>query len=163
MQIFKLMSNRSFAATLAAWTGDKGRNIRDMFWQLVANGIVRTYDTNDVSHVNKLVAMAVNTGQLRRFERLAAKLVPFAYDSGARLFGGKRQDGKYKAMSETWEQLLSDAILTENDSNNKAKSAYNFDKALASFVKRANKHDFDNSEIQSAVVTYLSVGEAKAA
>ena len=67
MQIFKLMSNRSFAATLAAWSGDKGRNLRDMFWQLVANGIVRTYDSNDVSHVNKLVAMAVNTGQLRRF------------------------------------------------------------------------------------------------
>ena len=157
MSLFERMTNRSFAATLASWSGAKGRTIRNMFWQLVANGIVRCYETNDVHHVNKLVAMATNTGQLRRFERLAVGLVPFAYDKGEREFGGERQDGKYKAMAETWEQLLFDAIQTENDSNAKPKSAYDFDKALAAFVKRANKHEYNNDRIVAAVVdTYGS-------
>lgn len=163
MTLFQRMTNRSFAATLSAWTGSKGLSIRNMFWQLVANGIVRTYETNDVSHVNKLVAMAINTGQLRRFERLAASLIPFAYDKGERLFGGKRQNGKFKQLADTWERLLFDAIATENDSNNKAKSEYDFDKALASFIKRANKHEYDNSEILSAVGKYVGITEVKKA
>lgn len=158
MKLFAIMTNRSFAATLSAWTGSKGRDIRNMFWQLVANGIVRTYETNDVSHVNKLVAMAVNTGQLRRFERLASGLIPFAYDKGERLFGGERQDGKYKAMSDTWEQLLFDAIETENDSNAKPKATYDFDKALAAFVKTANKNEYNNDRIVAAVVEKYGIG-----
>lgn len=163
MKLFERMTNRSFAATLSAWSGSKGRDIRNMFWQLVANGIVRTYETNDVSHVNKLVAMAVNTGQLRRFERLASGLIPFAYDKGEREFSGKRQDGKYNEMASTWEQLLFEAIETENDSNAKAKSPYDFDKALAAFVKRANKHEISNDAVVEAVMEYTRLGVAKAA
>ncbi len=158
MDIFERMTNRSFAATLAAWAGAKGRSLRNMFWQLVANGIVRCYETNDVSHVNKLVAMATNTGQLRRFERLAVSLIPFAYDKGERKFAGKRQDGKFNAMADTWEQLLFDAIQGENDSNAKAKSPYDFDKALAAFMKTAAKNEYNNDRVVAAVVDQYSAG-----
>ena len=166
LKLFENLSNRSFAGKVRGLIQTGPEQIK-LFQTLCANAVIRTIETNDTSHVNKMVEAALACGRYRTFARVIPGVVPFAWDKAERVFSGKRQKGKYvKLMQEDdngalhFENLLVEYFGKEGEfaKQTPAKS-WDLDKAVLALVRRAHK----NGKSQTAIINAVERAEKELA
>lgn len=155
---FEQLSNRSFASQVTGLIKSGPKQL-EQFKTLCANAIVRTLETNDVTHVNRMVQAAVAVGRFRTFARVVPGLVPFAFDKSERTFGGKRQNGKYQKLcaladdgNYVFENLLVEYFEKEDVFGKTAPAkSWDLDEAVLRLVKKAIKEGKSVTAINEAV------------
>lgn len=163
MKDFEIINNGSLTARINGLikTAD---TVLWVHWNLVYNATVRTFETADVSFANKVLVMAKAVGRYKITKTVLVKCVPFAFSTELG-FHGKRKAGMYETLKGSYETAMRSLILElqEADSKPKTKAAYDFDRALTTFIKNANKNDVDNDAIVKAVLDATSLAVVKAA
>lgn len=157
---FDKLSNRSYAAQVNGLIKTGPQQI-EQFKTLCANAICRVLETNDVTHINRMVEAAVACGRYRTFARVVPGLVPFAFDKSERVFHGKRQNGKFNKMmadsdktegAKVFEDLLVEYFEKEDvfGKTTPAKS-WDLDEAVLRLVKTAQKKGKSFAAINKAI------------
>lgn len=158
LKIFKNLSNRSFSAQVAGLI-KTGPQQLEQFKTLCANAIIRTIETNDVTHVNRMVEASLACGRFRTFSRVVPGLVPFKWDTSDRAFSGKRQNGKYTKLTAVddngvaaFERLLVEYFEKEDVFGKSASTkTWDLDEAVLRLVKTAQKKGKSFDAIEKAV------------
>jgi len=159
---FDRLSNRSFSSQVLGLI-KTGPQQLDHFKTLCANAIARTIETNDTTHINRMVEASLACGRYRTFARVVPSLVPFAWSGTDRVFSGKQQKGKYaKLMADhtfedgtvghKFEALLVEYFEKEDvfGKSTPAKS-WDLDEAVLRLVKTAQKNGKSFAAINKAV------------
>lgn len=157
---FERMSNRSFSASVTGLIKSGPEQI-EHFKKLCANAVVRVFETNDVTHINRMVEASLACGRYRTFARVVPGLIPFAFDKSERVFHGKRQNGKYnKYMADSevtegakvFEDLLVEYFEKEDafGKSTPAKS-WDLDEAVLRLIKTARKNGKSMAAINKAI------------
>jgi hydroxymethylpyrimidine pyrophosphatase-like HAD family hydrolase len=157
---FERMSNRSFSASVTGLIKSGPEQIAH-FKKLTANAIVRVLETNDVTHINRMVEAALACGRYRTFARVVPGLIPFAYDKSERVFSGKRQNGKYNKLmkdseitegAKVFEDLLVEYFEKEDTfSQSTPSSSWDLEQAMLRLVKTATKKGKSVTQIEEAL------------
>lgn len=159
---FERMSNRSFSASVTGLIKSGPEQIAH-FKKLCANAICRVLETNDVTHINRMVEASLACGRFRTFSRVVPSLVPFAWSSSDRVFSGKQQKNKYqKLMAEhtfsdgqvghKFEALLVEYFEKEDVFGKSAPAkSWDLEEAVLRLVKKAQKEGKSFAAVNQAV------------
>lgn len=157
---FERMTNRSFSASVTGLIKSGPEQI-EHFKKLTANAIVRVLETNDVTHINRMVEAALACGRYRTFARVVPGLIPFAWSGEDRVFSGKRQQGKFKKLTapstKTEGALVFEDLLVEyfekEDAFGKSTptKSWDLDEAVLRLVKTARKNGKSMAAINKAI------------
>lgn len=158
LKIFANLTNRSFSAQVSGLIKSGPKQI-EQFKILCANAIARTIETNDITHVNRMVTAALACGRYRTFARVVPGCVPFKWSGKDRAFSGKRQKGSYKKLmavdsngSYHFENLLVEYFGKE-DTFGKTTPAkqWDMDEAVLRLVKKARSEGKSFAALNKAV------------
>lgn len=168
MRNFEVLPNRSYSARVSGMI-KKGPEQVWEFWNLVFNSIYRVIETNDASHINKMVLAALAVGRFKSFSRVVPGLVFFAFDKKARLFQGKIQKNKRDKLTAigdsglpVWHELLVQYIEQEQaESEKAAPKDYSMDDEILRLVTKAKR----NGKRDATIIKHVEriVGEVAAA
>jgi hypothetical protein len=157
---FERMSNRSFSASVTGLIKSGPEQIAH-FKKLCANAICRVLETNDVTHINRMVEASLACGRYRTFARVVPGLIPFAFDKSERVFHGKRQSGKYTKLTApsentegalVFEDLLVEYFEKEDTFGQSTPAkAWDLDEAVLRLVKTATKKGKSMAAINKAI------------
>lgn len=121
------------------------------YWNIMYNCVHKCYDHNDVSWINKALGMAKAVGRYRASVAILREVVPFAFDKKAQIFYGKQQKGKVSALGGTYgivlKQAVEDQLEAENAVPEKTATPWDYEKALANFLKTCGKHEVDYKKV----------------
>lgn len=160
--VFNRLSNRSFSAQVNGLIKTGPQQI-EHFKTLCANAIARTIETNDTTHINRMVEASLACGRYRTFARVVPGLVPFAWSGQDRVFSGKQQKGKYaKLMAEhtfddgsvghKFEALLIEYFEKEDVfGKSTPNKSWDLDEAVLRLVKTAKKNGKSFAAVNAAV------------
>jgi hypothetical protein len=163
------MSNRSFGSRIAGMVKAGENQVFD-FWNLVYNAVLRTAETNDASHINKMIPAALAVGRFRTFTKVVPGLIFFAFAKDARIFGGKLQRSKFNELTAkgesdlpVWhERLIAYIALEQDDSAKAAPSDYSLEARVLTLVKGAHKHGKRDSTIYKTLERVIAAEKAAA-
>lgn len=153
------MSNRQFAAQTSGYIRS-GQKEREKFENYCFNAVLRTLETNDVSHVNKALQASAEVGRKRTALRVLPGLVAFPLDREAQIFHGKRQAGKFNKLAEInedtgmskLEELCIEYFQKENVFSKQTPAKdWSLETAMLNLVKKAHKNDATITEIKAAL------------
>ncbi len=158
LKIFTNLTNRQFSAQVTGLIKSGPKQL-EAFKTLCANAIVRTIETNDVTHVNRMVEAALACGRFRTFARVVPGLVPFAWSGQDRAFSGKRQKGKYAKLTKVedngamcFENLLVQYFEKEDAfAKTEPAKSWDLDTAMLRLVKTALKKGKTTAQLEAAL------------
>ncbi len=174
LKLFATLDNRKFAAAVRFFSDKKRALLVTRFWDYVANAIARTYETGDVTHVNKAAGAAELCGYGVAFRKFAVPVIPFKYSMPDRGFEGTIQKGKRNTLDQLnedgvikWEAELH-RRLGDDAAAKKETKPVDYDKRVASAIKAALKHGITPAHLKKVVSETISenittVGDKKAA
>jgi hypothetical protein len=159
---FARLSNRSYSSQVLGLIKRGPQQIEE-FKTLCANAVARTIETNDTTHINRMVEASLACGRYRTFARVVPGLVPFAFDKTERVFSGKRQQGKYAQLmadhtfedgtvGRKFEALLVEYFEKENTfAKTTPNKSWDLQEAVLRLVKLAQKNGKSFDEVNAAV------------
>jgi len=124
---------------------------REYFWNVLYNCVLRSYEHNDVSYVNKGLAMAKAVGRYKATLAILKQVVPYTFKEGA--FGGKRKVGMYDKLHLTFGDVIKALVAQQIDDDTKPKvpKAYDFYASLENFLKKAEVNDVTHADVIEAI------------
>jgi len=158
LQHYTRLSNRQFAGQTSAYI-KHGHKEREKFENYCFNAVLRTFETNDVSHVNNALKASESVGRKRTAMRVLPGLVAFPFDRSAQIFHGKRQAGTYNKLAGTnedtgmskIEELCIQYFQQENVfSKQTPASDWSLETAMLNLVKKANKKEMTIKDLDAA-------------
>lgn len=152
------MSNRQFAAQTVAYE-NHGHKEREKFENYCFNAVLRTFETNDVSHVNKALSASGVVGRKRTAMRVLPGLVAYPFDKSAQIFHGKRQAGTFKKLAAVnedtgmskIEELCIEYFKKENVFSTQTPATdWSMETAFVNLVKKGSKNNKSVQEMDAA-------------
>ena len=141
---FTIITNKSLSARIRGYIKSAEKR-REEYWNVLFNCVERSFEHNDVSWVNKGLQAAKAVGRYRATVSVLKQVVPFAFDAEAQIFHGKRKAGMYNKLAENYSDVLNTLVAEQLEADtappSKSKKDWNYDKALANFLKACQKHD----------------------
>lgn len=145
---FNIIKNQALAARINGLikTAEKQR---EYYWNVLFNCVNRCYDHNDVSWINKGLAMSKAVGRYRATKAILQQVVPFKFDTKTQQFGGKRKQNMYEKLESKYETVLLALIESQHEADNKPAKAkdWEYEKARTNFLKACVKHDITIDEV----------------
>lgn len=146
--ITSVISNKSLSARIGGIirTAEKQRV---HYWNILFNCVNRCYEHNDVSWVNRGLAMSKAVGRYRATKAILQQVTPFKFDTKTQQFGGKRKQNMYEKLESKYGPVLQALVEAQHEADNtpaKAKD-WEYEKALANFAKACIKHDVELKDV----------------
>jgi hypothetical protein len=153
---FNIIKNQALSARINGLikTAEKQR---EYYWNILFNCVNRCYEHNDVSWVNKGLAMSKAVGRYRATKAILQQVVPFKFDAKTQEFGGKRKQGMYEKLESKYGTVLLSLIESQHEADNKPAKAkdWEYEKARTNFMKACAKHDVDLDEVVVDIRDYV--------
>ena len=96
-KITGMLSNKSLSARIGGIIKTAEQQ-RVYYWNILFNCVNRCYEHNDVSWVNRGLAMSKAVGRYRATKAILQQVTPFKFDTKTQEFGGKRKQGMYEKL-----------------------------------------------------------------
>lgn len=147
---FELISNAALSARIGGLIKTAAKQ-REYFWNIMYNAAQRCYEHNDVSWVNKALAMAKTVGRYKATLAILKLVVPYQFKDGA--FGGKRKVGMYDKLHLTFADIIKIEVARQLDEDAKPHTPkpYDFYASLENFLKKAEANDVSEAEVIEAI------------
>jgi len=153
---FETISNAALSARIGGLikTAEKQR---EYYWNVLFNTVNRCYEHNDVSWVNKGLAMAKAVGRYRATKAILQQVVPFKFDAKTQQFGGKRKANMHDKLESKYGTVLLALIQSQHEDDNKPVKAkdWEYEKARNNFLKACVNHDKDLADVVVDIKDYV--------
>lgn len=160
-KITGMLSNKSLSARIGGIIKTAEQQ-RVYYWNILFNCVNRCYEHNDVSWVNRGLAMSKAVGRYRATKAILQQVTPFKFDTKTQEFGGKRKQGMYEKLESKYGTVLQALVESQQEADNtpaKAKD-WEYEKARTNFLKACAKHDVELSEVVVDIRDYVKAQAA---
>lgn len=147
-KITLVISNKALSARIGGII-KTAENQRVYYWNILFNCVDRCFEHNDVSWINRGLAMSKAVGRYRATKAILQQVVPFKFDTKTQQFGGKRKVNMYEKLENKYGTVLQALVEAQHESDNapaKAKD-WEYEKAYVNFCKVCLKHDVELSNV----------------
>ena len=155
-KITSVISNKSLSARIGGIIKTAEQQ-RVYYWNILFNCVNRCYEHNDVSWINRGLAMSKAVGRYRASKAILQQVVPFKFDTKTQQFGGKRKQGMYEKLESKYGTVLQALVEAQHEADNKPAKAkdWEYEKALANFLKVCTKHDVELDNVVVDIRDYI--------
>ena len=154
--ITKLLSNKSLSARIGGVIKTAEQQ-RVYYWNILFNCVNRCYEHNDVSWVNRGLAMSKAVGRYRATKAILQQVTPFKFDTKTQLFGGKRKKSMYEKLESKYGSVLQALVEAQQEADTKPTQAkdWEYEKARTNFLKACIKHDVELNDVVVDIRDYV--------
>lgn len=150
MDVLNRIANKALGGMITRRINSAEQRRQD-YYDIMFSCVMNCYDHSDVSWVAKALELSKAVGRYRATLAILKTVVPFPCDKG--VFGGKRKVAMYDKLKDVVAEVMLVEINRQvsEDSKPKTAKAYEFETALAAFLKKAHAHDITDADIIEAV------------
>ena len=116
-KITLVISNKALSARIGGII-KTAENQRVYYWNILFNCVDRCFEHNDVSWINRGLAMSKAVGRYRATKAILQQVVPFKFDTKTQQFGGKRKVNMYEKLENKYGTVLQALVEAQHESDN---------------------------------------------
>lgn len=161
MEKFTRIANKSLSGMIASRIKSAAQRRFD-YWNILNSCVANCYEHNDVSWVNKGLAMSKAVGRYRATKAILQQVTPFKFDTKTQEFGGKIKKNMVEKLGDKYSTVLQALVESQLEADIKPATAkdWEYEKARNNFLKACVKHDV---ELKDVVVDIRDYAKSQAA